>query len=112
MSEPPLLYVAFGFTIALIIAKFLVAILFYRIYQNDKENKLVLGASLVFLCNGISRILMVIFDYFFALAFLLPADEVSFLGLSAISFASLVGSFVVLLSTDPLFPSCPLVLDA
>jgi len=57
MAEPVLFFVSFGFTIVLIIAKFILAFLLYRIFQKSKENELVLGAALLFLFNGISRIL-------------------------------------------------------
>ena len=63
MAEPVLFFVSFGFTIGLIIAKFILALLLYKIYLKSKENELVLGAALMFLFNGISRIFMVIFDY-------------------------------------------------
>jgi len=63
MSEPLLFYISFGFTIGLIIAKFSLAFLLYKIVQKSKENELGLGAALMFLFNGISRIIMVVFDY-------------------------------------------------
>ena len=58
-----LFYIAFWFYIALIIVKFSIALLFFRIYQNSKQNKLVLGAALLFLSYGIARIIMVVFDF-------------------------------------------------
>ena len=58
-----LFYIAFGLYIALIVVKFSVALLFFKIYQNSKQNKLVLGASLLFLSYAIARIIMVVFDF-------------------------------------------------
>ncbi|MFX1276585.1 MAG: hypothetical protein ACFFBP_03395 [Promethearchaeota archaeon] len=63
MSEPVLFYISFGFTIGLVTVKFIVAYLLFKIFQKSKENELVLGASLLFLFNGIGRIFMIIFDY-------------------------------------------------
>lgn len=63
MPEPLLFYISFCFAIGLIVCKFTVAFLLYKIFQKSKENELVLGASLLFLFSGISRIIWVIFDY-------------------------------------------------
>ena len=55
---------ALGLTFALITIKFVFAYLLFKKYRENKENKLVLGASLLFVAFGFSRLLMCMFDYF------------------------------------------------
>ncbi|TFG01089.1 MAG: hypothetical protein EU541_00425 [Promethearchaeota archaeon] len=63
MSESILFPIAFIYYFVLIIVKFSAAAIFYKTYYDSKVNKLVLGASLLFLFSAISRIIMVIFDF-------------------------------------------------
>jgi hypothetical protein len=58
-----LFYTAFSLTIILVIIKFIVSLTFFKIYLNSKENKLILGASILFLFYAIARIIFLIFDF-------------------------------------------------
>lgn len=53
-----------GMTFALITIKLICSYLFYRKYQSNKENKMVLGFAVLLLLLAIGRIFFVNFDYF------------------------------------------------
>jgi len=52
-----------GMTFALITIKFILAYLFLKKYQNNKENKMVFGFAMLFLLLAIGRIFFINFDY-------------------------------------------------
>lgn len=58
-------YLAIGFTIGLIVFKFTLSVIYFYLYfKKDKENRLVLAVGLFFLFMGISRIILLFFDFF------------------------------------------------
>lgn len=55
---------AIGMTFSLITVKFIIAYALFMKYRSNKENKLLLGASLLFLLLGISKIIFAYFDFY------------------------------------------------